>query len=118
LDIVGGRRIGREPAQAARMVEALSAFVSVGGASLIVSTISGPPAGMIAAIAIMIPPSFLESHGILLSEPSFLALFLLALGLMIWGRSHPLVLGLVIAAATMVRYVSLGILMAVAVWYL
>jgi len=116
LAIAAGIRLGATAEQAARGVMTIAAAVSVFGVALIAGSAAGPLAGAMAAAAVMIAPAFVEQHYIVLSEPLFLALLVLLLGLMTAGRTRAPALGLVSGAAVMVRYAGVALPLAAAIW--
>jgi hypothetical protein len=109
------REAGLPSPRGAAWVESASAFATVAGSTLLVSAAAAPSAAGIAAGAMLVTPALVEDHFILLSEPLFLALLIafLALTTLERGRSH--VLGVVAAAAVMVRYAGLALVLAAAI---
>ncbi len=95
--------------QGARLVEIVAAAVTVGGAAFLVASAAAPGAGALAALALLASPAFVGDHSIVLSEPPFLALLVIALGMVAMDAPPALLLGLVCAAAVMVRYAGLSL---------
>src|SRR5205085_8412252 len=65
--------VGMTPMNAARAVNAATAFVDIGVASWLVTSIAGSIAGIVLALALVVMPVFVELHASVLSEPLFLA---------------------------------------------
>ncbi|HWJ22138.1 MAG TPA: hypothetical protein VNS52_07280, partial [Gemmatimonadaceae bacterium] len=125
-------RLGMAPAQGARLVVALAAFVTVTVAVWIVGTVASAWAGVLAAVMLVATPALVDAHLSVLSEPLFLACVTVALALMAGlapsadddapadaapttaGRA--LALGLVAAAAALVRYAGISVPAAAALW--
>jgi len=116
LAIAAGIRLGATAEQAARGVMAIAAAGSAFGVALIAGSAAGPFAGALATAAVVLAPAFVEEHFIVLSEPLFLALLALLLGLMAAERTRAPVLGLVSGAAVMVRYAGVALPLAAAIW--
>jgi len=98
----------------ATWVEAASAFATVAGLTLLVSTATTPSVGAAAAVAVLVTPALVEDHTIVLSEPLFLALLVAVLALAATQRPRASALGVVAAAAVMVRYAGLSLVLAAA----
>src|SRR5262245_51874188 len=88
----------------ATWVEAASAFATVAGSTLLVSAATTPAVGAAAAVAVLVTPALVEDHTIVLSEPLFLALLVTMLALAAAERPRASALGVVAAAAVLVRY--------------
>lgn len=101
--------LGIAPERAARVLEALSAGATVAGVTLLAGAAATTAAGVLAGAILLVTPAFLEDHFIILSEPLFLALLVLTLGLMVRAPDRPLRAGLAAAVATLVRYVGIGL---------
>lgn len=126
-------RLGMAPAQGARLVVALAAFVTVTVSVWIVATVASVWAAVLAAIMLVATPALVDAHLSVLSEPLFLACVTVALALMA-GPASPaaadealadgapttagraLALGLVAAAAALVRYAGISVPVAAALW--
>ncbi|HKH91588.1 MAG TPA: hypothetical protein VKA54_07285 [Gemmatimonadaceae bacterium] len=111
-------RLGMDPMQGARLVQALSAFVIVTGLVLLVSEAAAPVAGVLLATALFSMSSMHEVHVSVLSEPLFLAMVVLALLAMVRRPDQPWLAGLAAALATLTRYAGVSVVAAVAVWSL
>jgi len=114
IAIAGPIALGVSPVQSARIVVAVSAFVT---ATVIGLALDTTALGLLAVAVVFLTPAIVDMHLSVLSEPLFLALLVSALVLMqradwIWR----LALGLVGAAAVMVRYAGVGIVVAAALW--
>ena len=80
-------RLGMDPMQGARLVQALCAFVIVTTLVLLVSEAAAPVAAVLLATALFSMASMHEVHVSVLSEPLFLALLVLALFAMVRRRT-------------------------------
>jgi 4-amino-4-deoxy-L-arabinose transferase-like glycosyltransferase len=104
--------------QSARAVIVVAAFVTAAVVSLLMETAW---LGALAAAVVFLTPAVVDIHLSVLSEPLFIALLVSALALMVragkddawWVRAA---LGVVAAAALMVRYVGGGVVAAAAIW--
>jgi hypothetical protein len=116
IAIAGPIALGVSPVQSARIVMAVSAFVT---ATVIGLTLDTTALRLLAVAIVFLTPAIVDVHLSVLSEPLFLALLVSALVLMQrtdWAWR--LALGLVGAAAVMVRYAGIGIVGAAALWVL
>jgi hypothetical protein len=109
-------RLGMDPMQGARLVQALSAFVIVTTLVLLVSEAAAPVAGVLLATALFSMSSMHEVHVSVLSEPLFLAFVVLALLAMVRRPERPWLAGLAAALATLTRYAGVSVVGAVALW--
>ena len=109
-------RLGMDPMQGARLVQALSAFVIVTTLVLLVSEAAAPVAGVLLAAALFSMSSMHEVHVSVLSEPLFLALLVLALSAMVRRPEQPWLAGLAAALATLTRYAGVSVVGAVVLW--
>jgi hypothetical protein len=107
---------GLSAIQAGRVVVILSAAISAALIVLIVGGASTPAWGLLAVLVVGSTTSVAGTHLEILSEPPFIALTLLTLGLMVWDPDHPVGAGVVAAIAVLVRYVGLGLSAGVAAW--
>jgi hypothetical protein len=115
LAIAGPVALGASPVQSARAVEAVAAFVTVGGAVWLVATVAGGGAGALAGIVLLASPSLAFDHWQILSEPLFLALLVATAGLMAFS-SRPWTYGLTAAAAGSVRFAGAAAMGAAVLW--
>jgi hypothetical protein len=115
LAIAALRSIGVPSERSAAWVEAAAAFVTIAGIVLVVAADVGTVAGAVAAVAVAITPAFVENHYVVLSEPLFLALLVAFLAAAA-RRASPWALGIVSAAALLVRYAGLALPLAAVVW--
>ena len=109
-------RLGMDPMQGARLVQALSAFITVTTLVLLVSEAASPVAGVLLATALFVMSSMHEVHVSVLSEPLFLALLALTLAAMLRRADRPWIAGLIAALATLTRYAGISIVGAAALW--
>jgi hypothetical protein len=109
-------RLGMDPMQGARLVQALSAFVTVAVLVLLVSEAAAPVAGVLLAAALFSMSSMHEVHVSVLSEPLFLACVALALLAMVRRPERPWLAGVAAALATLTRYAGVSVVGAVALW--
>jgi hypothetical protein len=114
--------LGMPSAQAARLIEALSAGALVVLSSLIVasclSATSAAWPALFAGAVVMVTPAIVLGNLIVLSEPLFLALYALTWLLMLRAPQRLWPLGLVAAACAMTRYAGVSVVVCVAVWTL
>lgn len=108
--------LGADPAQAARVVNGIAAFVLIAIVFLIASWAEGRIAGAIAAIAVAVTPAVASVYLDVLSEPLFFALMAVALACMIVRPRSPIAAGVAAAASAMVRYAGVSVVTAVGVW--
>jgi hypothetical protein len=97
--------LGAEPAQAARGVEAVSAFATMALAVSIVAAVAGTGAGALAGTILLVTPALVLDHARVLSEPLCFALLVATLALMVFSK-RPLLYGITAAAAGLVRYAA------------
>lgn len=108
--------LGMPPAQAARLVNALAAFVTVATAAYLAALAAGPLIALLLGAALLVTPALVYVHLDLLSEPLFLACVSLALLAMIRAPRRPLLAGLAAAAAALVRYAGVAVTGAAILW--
>jgi 4-amino-4-deoxy-L-arabinose transferase-like glycosyltransferase len=108
--------LGMEPPQAARLVDALAAAVTVTTLVLIVGAATTPVAGVLLGVALIATPAMATVHLSVLSEPLFLALLALTLAAMVYAPDRPLRAGIIAALAAMVRYAGASLVGAVVLW--
>jgi hypothetical protein len=109
-------RLGMDPMQGARLVQAVSAFVTVTALVLLVSEAASPVAAVLLATALFSMSSMHEVHLSVLSEPLFLAFVVLTLFAMVRRPDHPWLAGLAAALGTLTRYAGVSLVGAVALW--
>ena len=107
--------LGAPPDQAARGVEAASAFAAAFLAVWAVAAVAGPAAGALAGVALLATPALVLDHARVLSEPLCLALLAATLALMVFS-GRPLLYGLTAAAAGLVRYAAVPFGGAAVLW--
>src|SRR4051812_24394166 len=111
-------RLGMEPAQAARLVDATSAFVMISTVVLLVTVATSALVGALFGIALFGMTSMYTVHASVLSEPLYLACMALTLAAMVLAPNGPLRAGIPAAIAVMTRYAGLSIVGAVGLWAL
>ena len=110
--------LGMEPPQAARLVDALAAAVTVATLVIIVSAATTAVAGALLGLALIATPAMATVHLSVLSEPLFLALLALTLAAMVYAPDRPLRAGITAALGAMVRYAGASLVGAVVLWAL
>ena len=111
-------RLGMPAAQAARLVEAVAAFVTVTTLVLLVGSAASVQAGLLLALALMAMTSMQEVHVSVLSEPLYLTCMTLVLAAMVLTPARPLYAALPAAAGVMTRYAGASLVGAAALWAL
>jgi hypothetical protein len=112
--IAGGVALGIPPIQSARLVIAVAAFVT---ATVIGLLLGSEALGLLGVAVVFLTPAVVDVHLSVLSEPLFLAILVSVLALMPrTGWTSRVALGLLGAAAVMVRYVGAGVVGAAALW--
>lgn len=109
-------KLGMAPPQAARLVEAVSAFVTVTILVALVSAAASPVAGGLLALALFAMTSMHEVHASVLSEPLYLACMALVLAAMVRVPSRPLAAGIPAAIGAMTRYAGVSLVAAAMLW--
>jgi 4-amino-4-deoxy-L-arabinose transferase-like glycosyltransferase len=110
--------LGMTPPQAARLVDALAAAVTVATLVLVAGAATTTLAGALLGVALIVTPAMATVHLSVLSEPLFLALLALTLAAMVYAPGRPLRSGIVAALGAMVRYAGASLVGAVALWSL
>jgi 4-amino-4-deoxy-L-arabinose transferase-like glycosyltransferase len=114
--IAGPVALGVPPVQAARIVIAVSAFVTAAVVCTLMDTI-----GLGALAVVFLTPGVVDAHLSVLSEPLFIALLVATLATMVRVADRPewiwrVALGVLAAGAVMVRYAGAGVVAAAALW--
>jgi hypothetical protein len=109
-------RLGMAPPQAARLVQALAAAITVATVTLLVGAATTPVAGAILGIALLLMDALQEVHLSVLSEPLFLACTALTLAAMMRRPTSPLRLGIPAALGALTRYAGLSLVGAATLW--
>jgi len=109
-------KLGMDPMQGARLVQAVCAFVIVTTLVVLVSEAAAPVAAVLLATALFSMASMHEVHVSVLSEPLFLVLLVLAMFAMVRHPERPWLAGLAAALATLTRYAGISVVGAVALW--
>jgi len=113
--------LGVSPAQAGRLIVVLAAFVTWTGLVVLITGVATLRTGALVGLAALGTPAILNVHLSVLSEPPFLSALVVALAGM-WGiyrspqRWPALWTGLAVAAAVMLRYAGLSLVVA-ALWW-
>lgn len=119
--------LGAAPTNAARLVNAAAAFVSIALVTWFVASAAAMVAGVALALALLVMHAFVLVHLSVLSEPLFLASIVCALVAMYAlaragdERSRLIAAawsGLAAAVAVLVRYAGISVLIAVGLWTL
>lgn len=111
-------RLGMAPPQAARLVQAIAAFVTVTTLALLVSATTSWMLAVFLALSLLVMTSMHEVHVSVLSEPLYLACLSLVLVAMVRAPTRPLYAGIPAAVGLMTRYAGLSLVGAVVVWSL
>jgi hypothetical protein len=118
ITIAAGIGAGLAPVQAARVVEALSAFGLVVVIVLLLDGTAGAPAGLLATLLLAATPAVFDNYIRILSEPLFLLLLALTLAAMTLKPERPWLAGLFGALAELVRYSGVALGVAAVLWSL
>lgn len=108
--------MGLPPVQAARLVEALSAFVAVALLLALVGDAGGTTSALLLGVALLLTPALVDVHLSVLSEPLFMAMLALTLVTMVALPDLPIVAGLCAAGTLGVRYAGIAAVIAVVLW--
>lgn len=111
-------RLGMAPPQAARLVQATAAFITITTLVLLVSAAATQLAGILLAVALFAMTSMHEVHASVLSEPLYLACTALVLAAMVYWPDRPLRAGIPAAIGVMTRYAGASLVGAAALWAL
>lgn len=111
-------RMGFPPAQAARLVEAVSAFVAMAALLAVVGDSVGPVAAALLGLALLAMPMMVDLHLSVLSEPLFVACVALTFALMVAAPDAVFAAGLCAALAVSVRYAGIAVVGALVAWTL
>ena len=108
--------VGIPPVQAACVVEAVAAALTIGLAVWLVVFVAGPIGGVLAGTTLLVTPALALDHLRVLSEPLFLLLLVVSLALMLRRPDRPLAYGVVAALAGLVRYAGVAMGGAAVLW--
>jgi hypothetical protein len=111
-------RLGMPGPQAARLVDALAAAVTIGAVVLLLAATTSLAAGALLGVALMVTPALAIVHLSVLSEPLFLACSALTLAAMARRDTHPVALGLPAALGALTRYAGVALVGAAVLWAL
>lgn len=109
---------GASPTQSARWINIISAAVIAGAIVVLIAAPLGLPAGVVGAMVVFATQAVFDTYISVLSEPLFIALMLLFLIAMVHARDRLILLGVLAAAAVMVRYAGVAAPMAAVIWML
>jgi Dolichyl-phosphate-mannose-protein mannosyltransferase len=109
---------GLPPVQAARLVQAISAFVAMATLVAIVGDASGAGVAVLLGLALLVAPPLVNAHLSVLSEPLFLACLALTLAAMVLMPEEPIAAGVCAGATFLVRYAGISAVIAVVLWAL
>jgi hypothetical protein len=117
VGIAAGVAVGLAPINAARIVEAVAACVTIVAIVLTAAAAGGLATALAAAAIVAATPALVAVHAGVLSEPLFLALLACFVGVLARerganGTRRALVLGALAAAATLVRYAGASLVAA------
>jgi hypothetical protein len=107
---------GASDAASARIVNVISAAVTVLLVALLLGDAAGPGWGALGAVAVIVTTSVVWIHLEVLSEPPFTALTMLTLALMVTAPDRTVAAGMAAAVCVLVRYAGLGVVGGVGVW--
>jgi thiamine transporter ThiT len=116
--IAAVERTGLGAVQGARVIGAISAFVTIAIITWLVGGVAGVGAGIVAGLLVMVTPAVVQVHESVLSEPLFIALLVLTLAAMVRAPERPLVSGMVAGLASLVRYAGISVVGGVVLWQL
>jgi hypothetical protein len=108
LALGGLMSLGASPMNAARIVQSVSAAVTVGLSTFMVGVLFGPVVGFLAGLSILALPPFHDVHVYVLTEPLFLAATACAL----WAlsvRKNAALAGAFFLVAAVTRYVGVSL---------
>lgn len=97
---------GATPIQGGRYVNVLAAALTAGAIFFLISAALGPTAGVAGVLVVFLTTAVADVHLSVLSEPLCIACILLTVVAMVYARDQLLLLGVLGAAAVMVRYVG------------
>lgn len=116
--IAGVKRLGFGAVQGARVIGAISAFVTIAIITWLVGGVAGAGAGIVAGMLVMVTPAVVQVHESVLSEPLFIALLVLTLAAMVRVPERPLASGALAGLASIVRYAGVSLVGGVVLWQL
>ncbi|MDB4912120.1 MAG: hypothetical protein JWO39_2943 [Gemmatimonadetes bacterium] len=111
-------RIGFGAKQGARVIGAISAFVTIAIITWLVGGAAGVGTGIVVGLLVMVTPAVVQVHESVLSEPLFIALLVLTLAAMVRAPNRPFVSGLLAGLASLVRYAGVSLVGGVVLWQL
>lgn len=110
--------LGLSPIQSGRWINVIAAAVTALTVGLLVASVAGSGAGLIAVLVVFATQAVFDAHLSVLSEPLFIALLLLTLVAMVRARDQLWLLALLATATVMVRYAGGAAPAAVVCWTL
>lgn len=109
---------GASPIQSARWINVFAAAVTAAAIVLLIAGPIGYTAGVAGVLVVFATQALFDTQISVLSEPLFIALLLILLIAMIHARDRLLLLGVLSAAAVMVRYAGAAAPLAAVAWTL
>lgn len=109
---------GLSPIQSGRWVNVVAAGATALVVGLLVASVAGGGAGLVAVLVLFATPAVFDVHLSVLSEPLFIALVVLTLAAMVMARDRLWLLALLATATVMVRYAGGSAPAAVVCWML
>ena len=111
-------RAGMTPTNAARLLQAIAAFITTATLVLLVADATSVLAAILLAVALFANSAMHEVHVSVLSEPMFLACLALTLAAMVRAPDRPLRAGLPAAVGILTRYAGAALVGAAVLWAL
>ena len=111
-------RAGMSPTNAARLLQAIAAFITTATLVLLVADATSAIAAILLAVALFANSAMHEVHVSVLSEPMFLACLALTLAAMVRAPDRPLRAGIPAAIGILTRYAGAALVGAVVLWAL
>ena len=109
---------GVSPVQSARWINVFAAAVTAAAIVLLIASPVGYTAGVAGVLVVFATQALFDTQISVLSEPLFIALLLILLIAMIHARDRLILLGVLSAAAVMVRYAGAAAPLAAVAWTL
>ncbi len=109
---------GASPIQSARWINVLAAAATAAAIALLIAVPIGYTAGVAGVLVVFATQALFDTQISVLSEPLFIALLLILLIAMIHARDRLMLLGVLSAAAVMVRYAGAAAPLAAVMWTL
>lgn len=110
--------LGFSPVQSGRWINVVAAGVTALAIGLLVASAAGSGAGLVAVLVVFATQAVFDTYLSVLSEPLFIALFVLTLAAMVRARGQLWLLALLATMSVMVRYAGGAAPAAVVCWML